>query len=141
MMKLALFEIQFILLSKLSDSSMLKMCRRSPYGEEIRSKTIMLWKQRMPPCKIARDVNVSLTTVYRWIRRWKQDGSMRLRPRNGRPKKFMIKHDTKNKIILDKLMLNLAIAWLPVCYHQQLRCATYLLEPFLKWYFYPSLSY
>lgn len=61
-------------------------------GVADRAMMVWLWERGTPPTVIARDINTSLTTVYRWIRRWRQDGSVRNKQRRTKCKKDIQKY-------------------------------------------------
>ena len=46
-----------------------------------RVKFVLLWRHGMSLRTIARHTGSSVTTVYRWIRRWQQEGHINTRPR------------------------------------------------------------
>ncbi|KAK3875460.1 hypothetical protein Pcinc_019672 [Petrolisthes cinctipes] len=45
-----------------------------------------MWQACLSVTDIAEEMEVSRTTVYWWINRWKNDGSLLTRPRSGRPR-------------------------------------------------------
>lgn len=45
-----------------------------------------MWQAGLSVTDIAEVVEVSRTTVYWWIKRWKIDGSILTKPRSGRPR-------------------------------------------------------
>lgn len=45
-----------------------------------------MWQAGLSVTDIAEEVEVSRTTVYWWIKRWKSDGSLLTKPRSGRPR-------------------------------------------------------
>uniref|UniRef100_A0A0P4WAP5 Insertion element IS150 protein InsJ-like helix-turn-helix domain-containing protein n=1 Tax=Scylla olivacea TaxID=85551 RepID=A0A0P4WAP5_SCYOL len=61
-------------------------CRsfRPTEGHE-RAGFVWLWASGMPVRDIAVRSGTSVTTVYRWIRRWQREGHVNTRPRSGRP--------------------------------------------------------
>ncbi|XP_045102571.1 uncharacterized protein LOC123498994 [Portunus trituberculatus] len=61
-------------------------CRsfRPTEGHE-RAEFVWLWASGMPVRDIAVRSGTSVTTVYRWIRRWQREGHVNTRPRSGRP--------------------------------------------------------
>lgn len=59
-------------------------CRATALSE--RALMVWQWERGWSPRVIAQQANTSLTTVYKWIRRWRQDGSVKNRPRTGRPR-------------------------------------------------------
>ncbi|MPC93235.1 hypothetical protein E2C01_088358 [Portunus trituberculatus] len=60
-------------------------CRsfRPTEGHE-RAGFVWLWASGMPVRDIAVRSGTSVTTVYRWIRRWQREGHVNTRPRNSR---------------------------------------------------------
>lgn len=66
--------------------TMIRQRGSCPTAVSERALIVWKWKCGLTPRIIAEEVNTSLTTVYRWIRRWKQSGSVRSRPRTGRPR-------------------------------------------------------
>lgn len=63
-------------------------CQREVRPTEFseRAKFIYLWMEGKPVKEIAKDAGTSTTTVYRWIRRWRNEGAIESRPRSGRPR-------------------------------------------------------
>lgn len=51
-----------------------------------RTHLVLMWLTGMSSRAIARETGKSVTTVCRWIRRWRQDGNVNTRPRCGRPR-------------------------------------------------------
>lgn len=51
-----------------------------------RTHFVLMWMAGMSSRAIARETGKSVTTVCRWIRRWKQDGNVNTKPRCGRPR-------------------------------------------------------
>lgn len=50
--------------------------------EADRALVVWMWECGQSARTIARDVHISVTTVYRWVRQWKQEGSLTARPRS-----------------------------------------------------------
>lgn len=63
-----------------------------------RTLIVWLWERGTPPRTIACNVSTSLTTVYRWIRRWRQDRSLR----NKQPIRRQ-RHSLNNELIWRRL--------------------------------------
>ncbi|KAK4326019.1 hypothetical protein Pmani_003442 [Petrolisthes manimaculis] len=57
-----------------------------PTTLEDRAKFIWLWVKGNSARNIAKETGTSVTTVYRWIRRWRERGVVENRPRSGRPR-------------------------------------------------------
>lgn len=51
-----------------------------------RATIVCMWASGRSVREVARETGSSVTTVYRWIRRWRQEGSLRTRRRCGRPR-------------------------------------------------------
>lgn len=49
-----------------------------------RAMIVWLWSRGLPARTIAQEAKTSITTVYRWIRRWKEVGSIATRYHTGR---------------------------------------------------------
>ena len=47
---------------------------------EERVSIIWLWEYKFDTRTIAREIGISESTVYRWIRRWRQEGTVNTRP-------------------------------------------------------------
>ena len=58
-----------------------------------RAKIIALWERNLPVSVTARQTGFHRSTVHKWIRRWQQEGSVRTKPRSGRPKATMLHED------------------------------------------------
>lgn len=52
----------------------------------LRASLVALWEMGMTARGIAQETRVSVTTVYRWIRRWHMEGHLDNKPRAGRPR-------------------------------------------------------
>lgn len=63
-----------------------------------RTLIVWLWERGTPPRTIACNVSTSLTTVYRWIRRWRHGGSLRNKQPIRRPR-----HSLNDKLIWRRL--------------------------------------
>lgn len=50
-----------------------------------RASFVWQWASGVPVRDIAVRSRTSVTTVYRWIRRWQREGHVNTRPRSGRP--------------------------------------------------------
>ncbi|KAK4310310.1 hypothetical protein Pmani_018129 [Petrolisthes manimaculis] len=50
-----------------------------------RAKFVSMWVEGKTTRNIARELDVSASTVSRWIKRWKTEGNVNTRPRLGRP--------------------------------------------------------
>ncbi|KAK4309809.1 hypothetical protein Pmani_018570 [Petrolisthes manimaculis] len=57
-----------------------------PTGLEERAEIVWLWVEGWSVKAIAQYTGTSITTVYRWIRRWQKEGNVSDRPRSGRPR-------------------------------------------------------
>ena len=57
-----------------------------PTQRHQRAGFVWLWAYGVPIRNIAVRSGTSITTVYRWIRRWQREGHVNSRPRSGRPK-------------------------------------------------------
>ncbi|KAG7159496.1 putative winged helix-turn-helix domain containing protein 12 [Homarus americanus] len=51
-----------------------------------RAKFIWMWKDGFSVRMIANETGTSVTTVYRWIRRWQREGNLCTKTRSGRPR-------------------------------------------------------
>lgn len=49
-----------------------------------RARMVWLWVGGQSARSIARETGASVSTVYRWIRRWEQEGNVHTRPRVGK---------------------------------------------------------
>lgn len=56
-----------------------------PTESHERAWFVWLWALGVPVRDIAVRSHTSVTTVYRWIRRWQREGHVNTRPRSGRP--------------------------------------------------------
>lgn len=52
-----------------------------------RSRFVWMWSIGMSARSIAQETGASVTTICRWIRRWRKEGHINTRPRRGRPRK------------------------------------------------------
>lgn len=52
-----------------------------------RSRFVWMWSTGMSARAIAQETGASVTTICRWIRRWRREGHINTRPRRGRPRK------------------------------------------------------
>ncbi|KAK4329326.1 hypothetical protein Pmani_000360 [Petrolisthes manimaculis] len=50
-----------------------------------RAKFVSMWVEGKTTRNIAIELDVSASTVSRWIKRWKTEGNVNTRPRLGRP--------------------------------------------------------
>lgn len=57
-----------------------------PTEVEERARFVCMWVDGMSVRTIAQQTGASLTTVYRWIRRWQREGCVENRARSGRPR-------------------------------------------------------
>lgn len=55
-------------------------------GISDRAAIVCMWASGRSVREVARETGSSVTTVYRWIRRWRQEGSLSTRRRCGRPR-------------------------------------------------------
>ena len=53
----------------------------------IRGRIVGMKESGLSAAEIARQVGVSLTTVYKWCNRWEAEGDLRDRPRSGAPRR------------------------------------------------------
>ncbi|XP_066985186.1 uncharacterized protein [Macrobrachium rosenbergii] len=62
--------------------------RRSnkPTAVDDRARIVWMWVGGKSAYSIAQETGTSMTTVYRWLRRWKHEGNVLTRPRSGRPR-------------------------------------------------------
>lgn len=60
---------------------------RHTTSRAIRSKFVFLWVGGMSARAIAQNTGTSVTTVCRWITRWRTEGHVENRPKCGRPRK------------------------------------------------------
>lgn len=58
-----------------------------------RANIIWMWASGRSVRDIARENSTSITTVYRWIRRWNCEGTIDSRPRTGRPRITTVQED------------------------------------------------
>lgn len=52
-----------------------------------RTRFVWLWRSGLSARTIAQESGTSVTTVCRWIKRWRREGTVAKRPRSGRPRK------------------------------------------------------
>nr|XP_053641796.1 uncharacterized protein LOC128695320 [Cherax quadricarinatus] len=65
-----------------------------------RARFVRMWVSGKTTRAIARETGSSITTVSRWIRRWKSEGNVNARPRSGRPRNSKLrKIKDLNKLI------------------------------------------
>ncbi|KAK3886355.1 hypothetical protein Pcinc_004591 [Petrolisthes cinctipes] len=57
-----------------------------PTGLRERAKIVLLWVEGWSVRAIAQHTGTSVTTVYRWIRRWQKEGNVKTRSKSGRPR-------------------------------------------------------
>lgn len=55
-----------------------------------RSRFVWMWAGGMSARAIAQETGASVTTICRWIRRWRREGHVNTKPRRGRPRKNRI---------------------------------------------------
>ncbi|XP_068234399.1 uncharacterized protein [Palaemon carinicauda] len=60
-----------------------------------RTKMVCMWVGGMSARAIAQETGTSVTTVYRWIRRWQKEGNVETKPRCGRPRTTTPEEDQK----------------------------------------------
>ncbi|XP_066984733.1 uncharacterized protein [Macrobrachium rosenbergii] len=60
-----------------------------------RTKMVCMWVGGMSARAIAQETGTSVTTVYRWIRRWQKEGNVETKPRSGRPRTTTAEEDQK----------------------------------------------
>lgn len=51
-----------------------------------RARIVHLWQKGTAVRTISRKTGASITTVYRWIRRWQEEGTLKTRPYRKRPR-------------------------------------------------------
>ncbi|KAK4325080.1 hypothetical protein Pmani_004236 [Petrolisthes manimaculis] len=51
-----------------------------------RARIVQLWQKGMAVRNISRKTGASVTTVYRWIRRWKEEGTLKTKRYRRRPR-------------------------------------------------------
>ncbi|KAG7162293.1 putative Glutamate receptor-like 74 [Homarus americanus] len=56
-----------------------------PTAVEDRVKFVWMWVEGMSLRAIARETGASVTTVYRWVHRWQQEGNVNTKPRGHKP--------------------------------------------------------
>lgn len=61
-----------------------------------------MWVCGIPVRTIARDTHISVTTVYRWIRRWRKEGHVNTKPRSGRPRLASLRNKAAAQHVLEK---------------------------------------
>lgn len=61
-----------------------KLGSRAGARLEVRGKIIDMWESGIPVATIAQQLGHSRTTIYTWITRWKEEGSLETRPRGGK---------------------------------------------------------
>lgn len=57
-----------------------------PTGLDERARFVWMWVEGLSVRMIAQQTGTSVTTVYRWIRRWQQEGHVENKTRSGRPR-------------------------------------------------------
>lgn len=65
------------------------MLRRPPFQPtclEVRAKIVWMWVEGLPARNIAKATGTSVTTIYRWVRRWEKEDNVLTKPRKGRPR-------------------------------------------------------
>lgn len=78
-----------------TNSSLQKCCRNASPEQLLAMHThlnkrctiVQMWNKGMSARRIASEMKTSVTTVYRWVSRWSEEGSLMTRPRTGRPYK------------------------------------------------------
>lgn len=70
-----------------------------PTQSHERVEFVWLWASGVPVRDIAIRSHTSVTTVYRWIRRYQREGHVNTRPRSGRPP-VPVSHSWKGKLSL-----------------------------------------
>ncbi|KAK3893555.1 hypothetical protein Pcinc_002620 [Petrolisthes cinctipes] len=51
-----------------------------------RARIVQLWQKGVAVRNISRKTGASVTTVYRWIRRWKEEGTLKTKSYRRRPR-------------------------------------------------------
>nr|XP_053652035.1 uncharacterized protein LOC128702051 [Cherax quadricarinatus] len=62
-----------------------------------RATFIWMWENGSNARAIARDTGSSVTTVRRWINRWKKEGNVNTKPRSGRPRRKPVIYGTETE--------------------------------------------
>lgn len=57
---------------------------RTVYTDRLR--IVWMWLRGMSAREISLETGASLCTVYRWVRRWQEEGNVETRPYRGRPR-------------------------------------------------------
>lgn len=76
-----------------------------PFGPtdlQERARIVWMWVCGIPVRTIARDTRISVTTVYRWIRRWRKEGHVNTKPRSGRPRLASLRNKASAQHVLEK---------------------------------------
>ena len=56
-----------------------------------RARIVWMWAYKIPARTIAREIGMSVSSVYKWIQRWRQEGTVNTRPRSRRPRLSSLK--------------------------------------------------
>lgn len=75
----------------------------------LRTSLVAMWETGMTARGIAQETRVSVTTVYRWIRRWHMEGHLGNRPRGGRPRITSREEDEAIKAAVGQRPLRTAV--------------------------------
>lgn len=68
------------------EARMNRQYRFRPTSLAERARFVWLWQSGLSARAIAQENRTSVTTVFRWIRRWKREGNVYTKPRSGRPR-------------------------------------------------------
>lgn len=69
-----------------------------PTGLRERAWIVWLWVEGWSVRVIAQHTGTSVTTVYRWIRRWEREGNVETRNKSGRPRSSLWIKKLGNKL-------------------------------------------
>lgn len=76
--------LKLLLPSQTKNMELRRLNQPTDFAE--RTHFVLMWMAGMSSRAIARETGKSVTTVCRWIRRWRQNGNVNTRPRCGRPR-------------------------------------------------------
>lgn len=86
-----------------------------------RAKFIWLWVKGNSARSIAKETGASVTTVYRWIRRWRHGGVIENKPRCGRPR---VTSKEEDFAILRTACARSQLSSINIKSHLNLRCSS-----------------
>lgn len=84
-----------------------------------RVRFVWMWISGMSARAIAQETGTSVTTVCRWIQRWRQEGNVNTKTRSGRPCKKMIRKGKKNHVYLSPIKCQPPVTSLDVLHNMQ----------------------